>query len=68
MIQIGINAISTLETGNQIENLTVIEFSSEALRSIDVTVSISAFQTKFDKEINRIMQSKILNLEIKEKK
>jgi hypothetical protein len=56
------------KTGNQIENLTVIEFSSEALRSIDITVSISAFQTKFDKEINRIMQSKILSLEIREKK
>jgi hypothetical protein len=37
-------------------------------RSIDITVSISAFQIKFDKEINRIMQSKLMSLEIKEEK
>jgi hypothetical protein len=38
------------------------------LRSIDTTVSISTFQTKFNKKINRFMQSKLLNLEMKERK
>jgi hypothetical protein len=41
MIQIRINAISALkQKKNQAENLTVIKFSSKALRSIDIIVSI----------------------------
>jgi hypothetical protein len=52
---------------NQVENLTVIEFSSETLRSIDITVSFIDLQAKFMKENERFTLSELVVYERKKK-
>jgi hypothetical protein len=52
---------------NQVENLTIIEFSSETLGSIDITVSFIDLQAKFIKEIERFKLFELLTYERKKK-
>jgi hypothetical protein len=52
---------------NQVENSTVIEFSSETLRSIDITVSFIDLQAKFIKENERFTLSELVAYERKKK-
>jgi hypothetical protein len=56
------------KTENQDENPTIIEFSSEALRSINITISIIDSKTKFNKETKKITHPKLVTHERKKKR
>jgi hypothetical protein len=65
-IQARIDTISIIKLKID-ENPTVIEFSSEALRSIDIAMSIINSKAKFNKETKRFTLSEFIAYERKKK-